>query len=187
MGGCYGPLCSVVPPRENSLSHHERRLASEDTQYGHGPGALVWGADGEAKPRGNAGSPQTSQRISGEERPLGLPEEGAGLCGRPDEGHIWAGAVGGGGRGSSPLHPGTGLSQCTLWQGTQGTAGQKAAVAHLARRESPAALGGAVLSGAAYNHTPSALHHHISMSPLHLLPKYHTIPVRVNIQHLTQT
>lgn len=37
------------------------------------------------------------------------------------------------------------------------------------------------------SYTPSPLQHHISMIPLHLLPKYHRIPVIVHIQCLTQT
>lgn len=86
----------------------------------------------------------------------------------------------------SPFHPGVGLSQGSVaWH----TGDSLAEGSCLPRQEKVTCSPGrrCTLSLAAYNYTPSPLHHHISMSPLHLLPKYHRIPVIVNIQHLTQT
>lgn len=161
------------------------RLPSEDTQNSHR--APMWGAEGQAMPRDHTGSPQTFEGTFGEAS--GSPRGGGWLV-RTSRGGTHPG------RGSrrvteqvpvpSPPHPELGCPRA-LWPGTRGTAWQKAALASLGRRKSAAAPAGALLSLAAYNYTPSPLHHHISMSPLHLLPKYHRIPVIVNIQHLTQT
>lgn len=51
-------------------------------------------------------------------------------------------------------------------------------------KKSPGTLSG---FGMLTSHTWSPLHRRISMIPLHLLPKYHRIPVTGNIQCLTQT
>lgn len=57
----------------------------------------------------------------------------------------------------------------------------------ITRRKSPETPAGALAVFTAYKLHTITLHHHISMIPLHLLPKYHRIPVIVHIQCLTQT
>lgn len=61
------------------------------------------------------------------------------------------------------------------------------AQAYLGGRRSPSPSTLLLGCGLLTSDTPSPLHQHISMIPLHLLPKYHRIPVTVNIQRLTRT